>query len=143
MVIEGEDEDYEEEEDCALFPFNGDEEKVKEKPIDKLILKCFRYELKEGCLHVTGVEEEIFKAAACCYPHLGDYSKKVLEECIEEGSKKYEEVLKGVKLPRSYLLLKDCLTTLMGNFLVIIRRRRIPHSEKHCYIVRKGIREFV
>ena len=117
MDIESDDDDYEEEEeDDILFSFTGNEEKVNETSIAKLILKCFRYELKEGCLNVTGMEEKIFKAAACCYPHLGDYSKKVLDECIEEGSKKYNEVLNGIELPRNCSTLANCLEAVMGNF---------------------------
>ena len=62
------------------------------------------------------MEEKIFKAAACCYPHLGDYSKKVLDECIEEGSKKYDEVLNGIELPRNCSTLANCIEAVMGNF---------------------------
>ena len=87
-ITEGDDDVYEEEEDDILFSFTGNEEIVNETSIAKLILQCFRYELKEGCLNVTGMEEKIFKADACCYPHLGDYSKKVLEECIEKRIEK-------------------------------------------------------
>ena len=115
-ITEGDDDVYEEEEDDILFSFTGNEEIVNETSIAKLILKCFRYKLKEGCLCVTGMEEKIIKAAACCYPHLGDFSKKVLEECIEKGSKKYDEVLNGIELPRNCSTLAKCLDEVMGNF---------------------------
>ena len=129
MDIEGEEDDcdYEEEEeednDDVLFPFDDLEGEVGETSIAKLILKCFRYDLKKGCLHVCGAEEEIFKAAACCYPHLKDYSKKVFDDCVTVGVKKYNEVMDGQVVPRMCKEMEDCLEWAMGMYY------EDPHDE--------------
>ena len=103
MEVEGEEEEKEEEEEDGLFEFGKEETCSVDMTIPDLILKCFRYELNEGCLKLSKIEEEIFKAAACCFVRVNDFSPEVFNMCVDEGRKKYKEyVTVDSELARSY-----------------------------------------
>lgn len=115
-VCELEEEEEEEEEEDGLFEIGNEETCSVDATIPDLILKCFRYELNEGCLKLSEKEERIFKAAACCFVRVRDFSPEVFKLCEDEGRKKYKEyVVAKPDLARAYYSYDGFLNQILGS----------------------------